>query len=362
MSASKTTTARYSLYDVPVSNHGARCRIIVYKKQLPSSEVSIVSPAELGGLKSPEYLALNRQGKMPLLSENAGGGLCIPESDTICRYLMSEYESFGPSFLPNNPRSNLIARIHDIYISPIQGCMYKPSPPFGAFYNRKNALAELQRQLSVIDELIDDNGPYVLGDEISYGDAALFPTMIFVKFMLPKFGVSQALLPSKIQKWFDRVIEVDSVFSKVNEEVLESLKKWDEAGRWNSIWLAGANKDYNADTIFDKIIAGQIPSTKVLETEDVLCFKDINPVAPAHVLVIPKDRNGLCNIRKSSPEHVDILGKLLVAAGVVAKDTSLGFGSGGARIVINDGEDAGQEVPHLHLHVIGGRQMTWPPG
>jgi diadenosine tetraphosphate (Ap4A) HIT family hydrolase len=94
----------------------------------------------------------------------------------------------------------------------------------------------------------------------------------------------------------------------------------------------------------------------------VLGFKDINPVSPAHVLVIPKDRNGLSNIRKSSAEHTEILGKLLVAAGILANDTSLGFGKGGARIVINDGEDAGQEVPHLHLHVLGGRQMTWPPG
>lgn len=140
------------------------------------------------------------------------------------------------------------------------------------------------------------------------------------------------------------------------------MKKWEDAGRWNTIWLANGNKDDNPTTIFDKIISGEVPSSKVLETDDVLGFKDINPVSPAHVLVIPKDRNGLSNIRKSSSEHIEILGKLLVAAGTIANDTSLGFGKGGARIVINDGEDAGQEVPHLHLHVLGGRQMSWPPG
>ena len=127
-------------------------------------------------------------------------------------------------------------------------------------------------------------------------------------------------------------------------------------GRWNKIWLAG-ERDNGPATIFDQIVSGQIPSAKVLETDDVLAFKDINPVAPAHVLVIPKDRNGLCNIRKATAEHIEILGKLLVAAGEVAKDTSLGFGDGG-RIVINDEST----VPHLHLHVLGGRQMSWPPG
>lgn len=70
----------------------------------------------------------------------------------------------------------------------------------------------------------------------------------------------------------------------------------------------------------------------------------------------------LSGLRKASADHVEMLGQLLVAASKVAKDESLGFGDGGARIVINDGPDAGQEVPHLHVHVLGGRDFTWPPG
>jgi glutathione S-transferase len=160
---------------------------------------------------------------MPILTTpkaSSAGGICIPESDTICRYLLSEYENVGPSFQLNNPRSNLIARIHDSYISPIQGSMYKPSPPFGSFYNRKNAIAELQRQYKVIDELVENNGSYLLGEDVSYCDATLFPTTVFVAFMLPKFGIlDEDALPSKIRNWFNRVIAMDSDFAKVHDEV-----------------------------------------------------------------------------------------------------------------------------------------------
>jgi len=125
--------------------------------------------------------------------------------------------------------------------------------------------------------------------------------------------------------------------------------------RWDSIWLAG-QRDTAPATIFDKIIAGEIPATIVKEDEHILAFKDINPMAPAHILVIPKDRNGLTNLRQASLEHTDILGRLLVAAGEIAKDESLGFGDG-ARIVVNDGPDGRQEVMHLHVHVLGGRKL-----
>ncbi len=128
MSMSAAASSKRILYDMPVSNNGARCRLILYKKNIPKSEVDILPPTMLGekGLKSPEYLAKNPQGKMPLLSildESASGGgnvMNIPESDTICRYLLSEFESLSPSFLPNNIKSNLISRIHDMYLTTIQ--------------------------------------------------------------------------------------------------------------------------------------------------------------------------------------------------------------------------------------------------
>ena len=100
------------MYDMPVSNNGARCRLILYKKQV--NNVAIVSPMELGGLKTSEYLALNPQGKMSL-QVVVEIKLSIPESDTICRFLISRtYDEQGPSFFPMPPASLIIAHIHDM--------------------------------------------------------------------------------------------------------------------------------------------------------------------------------------------------------------------------------------------------------
>ena len=357
-----SAAAKATLYDMPVSNNGARARIIIYKKKISKAEVDIVSPMELGGLKSPEYLELNPQGKMPLLTVE-GSSFAIPESDTICRYLLSTYADMGPSFLPNDAKSNLIARLHDMYLTTIQGCLYKATPPFGIYGTRKDAIDEFRKQMKVIDDLIDadKDGIYLCGSEVSLADATLFPTMTFARHMLPKFGIPETeALPPKISSWYSQLLAGDDVFKKVHDEVLGALHGWDEKGRWDTIPLAGL-RDEDPETIFDKIIAKEIPASVVYEDRAVLAFKDINPAAPAHVLVIPKERNGLSRLRKASPDHVEILGKLLVAAGEISKDESLGF-KDGARIVINDGPDGGQEVPHLHVHVLGGRSLTWPPG
>ncbi|KAJ8758701.1 hypothetical protein K2173_000422 [Erythroxylum novogranatense] len=122
---------------------------------------------------------------------------------------------------------------------------------------------------------------------------------------------------------------------------------------------AAASAHTNASTIFDKIIAKEIPSSTVYEDENVLAFRDINPQAPVHVLVIPKFRDGLTDLGKAEPRHEDILGKLLYAAKIVAEKEGI---LEGFRVVINNGPDACQSVYHLHLHVLGGRQMKWPPG
>ena len=102
---------------------------------------------QLGGLKSKEYLEISPQGYMPCLSiqktDNPYGITSLAESDTIARYLLSEYEHIGPSFLINHPKSNQIARWHDQYLTTVQGCLYKPSSrlPLGDYPDRKSALA-----------------------------------------------------------------------------------------------------------------------------------------------------------------------------------------------------------------------------
>jgi histidine triad (HIT) family protein len=117
--------------------------------------------------------------------------------------------------------------------------------------------------------------------------------------------------------------------------------------------------DGGVPTIFDKIIAKQIPATILHEDDSCLAFKDVNPQAPVHFLVIPKVRDGLTQLSKSEARHKELLGHLLFVAQDVAKAQGL---DDGFRIVINDGPDGCQTVYHLHVHVFGGRQMRWPPG
>ena len=113
------------------------------------------------------------------------------------------------------------------------------------------------------------------------------------------------------------------------------------------------------ETIFHKIVSGKIPSTKVYENEDVYSFRDINPVAKVHIIIVPIKMQGLNMLSSAKPEHVPILGKLLLAAAEIAKQEKL---DNGYRIVINCGKEGCQSVPYLHLHLIGGQQLSWPPG
>lgn len=112
------------------------------------------------------------------------------------------------------------------------------------------------------------------------------------------------------------------------------------------------------DCLFCKIVAGEIPSTKVYEDELVLAFRDINPQAPTHVLVIPKKH--IESVLDIKAEDKDILAKIFEVIGIVAEQE--GIAESGFRVVSNIGKDGQQTVPHLHFHVIGGRSMQWPPG
>lgn len=110
--------------------------------------------------------------------------------------------------------------------------------------------------------------------------------------------------------------------------------------------------------LFCKIAAKQIPSKVLFEDDDLLAFHDINPAAPTHLLVIPKQH--LTSLDHALPEHAALLGKLMLAAQRAAQLT--GLAPDGWRLVVNTGANAGQSVHHLHLHVLGGRSLAWPPG
>ena len=111
-------------------------------------------------------------------------------------------------------------------------------------------------------------------------------------------------------------------------------------------------------TLFEKIAARQLPAEIVFEDDLVVAFRDIKPQAPVHVLVIP--RQPIPRIGEALPEHQALLGHLLLRAAEVAR--RLGLDSTGYRLVVNNGRDAGEAVPHLHVHLLGGRLLEWPPG
>ncbi len=111
-------------------------------------------------------------------------------------------------------------------------------------------------------------------------------------------------------------------------------------------------------TIFGKIIRKEIPAKIIYEDEDVLAFEDIQPQAPVHILVIPKKEIPTLNDLKS--EDAELMGKLFLVAQKIAKEQ--GFAEQGYRTVFNCNEDGGQTVNHIHLHLLAGRSLTWPPG
>jgi histidine triad (HIT) family protein len=111
-------------------------------------------------------------------------------------------------------------------------------------------------------------------------------------------------------------------------------------------------------TIFEKIIRREIPADIVWEDADVIAFRDVNPQAPVHVLVVPK--RVVPRLADASAADEALLGKLLLACRAVADKLELQ--TSGYRVVINSGPDAGETVPHLHVHVLGKRALAWPPG
>ena len=111
-------------------------------------------------------------------------------------------------------------------------------------------------------------------------------------------------------------------------------------------------------TLFEKIAAGAIPARLVHEAGDFIAFHDANPQAPVHVLIIP--RRPIPRLAAAQPGDADLLGRMLLAARTIA--AQLGVAESGYRLVINNGRDAGESVPHLHIHLLAGRALQWPPG
>lgn len=113
-----------------------------------------------------------------------------------------------------------------------------------------------------------------------------------------------------------------------------------------------------SQTLFERIAAKEIPAQIVYEDEHIVAFRDIKPVAPTHVLIVP--RKPIATLEDAAPADHAVLGHLLLQVPVIAGQ--LGLTEGGYRLVLNNGRDAGQEVPHVHFHLVAGRKLNWPPG
>ena len=111
------------------------------------------------------------------------------------------------------------------------------------------------------------------------------------------------------------------------------------------------------DCLFCRIVRGEIPSKKVFEDSETLVFEDLKPQAPTHVLIIPKKH--IVDVKEAKPQDAEIIGKLHLVAAQIARDRKI---ENGYRTVFNVGPGAGQSVFHLHLHLLGGRPLSWPPG
>ncbi len=111
-------------------------------------------------------------------------------------------------------------------------------------------------------------------------------------------------------------------------------------------------------TIFQRIAAGEIPASVVFQNDEILAFRDIAPQAPVHILIVPKRL--ISRVGEARDDDAALLGRLLLAARDIA--TEQGLDQTGYRLVINNGRDGGEEVPHLHIHLLGGRRLGWPPG
>ncbi|MBP6821634.1 MAG: histidine triad nucleotide-binding protein [Acidobacteria bacterium] len=122
--------------------------------------------------------------------------------------------------------------------------------------------------------------------------------------------------------------------------------------------MPDSNGSNDSNCIFCRIAAGQIPSNKVYEDDHSFAFRDINPQAPVHVLLIPKRH--IASLKEAGADDNAVMGHLMLVAGKIAAQE--GIAESGFRVVANTGADAGQTVFHIHLHVMGGRPMAWPPG
>jgi len=206
---------------------------VIYKKGL-EDDFDIVSPGTVGGLTSDTYKAMNPQCKMPLLL--MPDGTAIPESEVIVQYILDKWFGVGPSLMPLTPEGKALAalatRIHDMYITTIQACMYRKMP----LEDRVQQIKQLNYQLDVLEGLC--KGPFIVGEDMSSADSALFPTFVFMTSILPEiFGWMDVFAGRpKLAAWW-AAVQQDPAAAKVIAEVRGGLEGWFAKDRWADLGI-----------------------------------------------------------------------------------------------------------------------------
>jgi glutathione S-transferase len=233
-----------TLYDAPVSNNGARVRYVIYSQNL---DVDIQPPTALGGLRSPAYLALNPQGKMPLLqlpttddNSKTLPASAVYESEVISQFLLDAYCAPGTltgADAASRARAAMATRVHDLYITTAQGAMYKGgmSPE-----QRSAGLKQLSDQLDALERIVAaGGGPFIAGAQVTTADAALAPTFEFLTFILPRhFGWKDVLAGRPaLRAWWEGLRGRDPVMARVLDEVRGGLEGWQAKDRWGELGI-----------------------------------------------------------------------------------------------------------------------------
>ena len=236
------------LYDMPVSNNGARVRLVSKWKGIEGDAIVYVSPITIGGLKSDEYKKLHPASKMPVLVD---GDVILPESEVISQYLCDKFRDVGPKLVSETVERraacNLVTRWHDTYVVPIQGCMYR-GPMEDA--DRAQKIKEIDAHLDCMEKFVQGfEGPYLVSNEPSTADAVLFPTFVFMTHLLPKyFGWKNGVFRGrpKLESWFNHMSTKDEKAKEVMNEVMGGLIAWDESERYTKVGIlkAVANDDF----------------------------------------------------------------------------------------------------------------------
>ena len=208
------------LYSVELSPYAARVRAAVYAKNLP---VEIVAPPE-GGTKSPEYLALNPMGRVPVLV--TGDGFALPESDTIVEYLADVFPDSGlrPATAEGKAQARLIARIAEVYVMPALQPLFQQMNPKGRDQAVVDeAVAKLKGALVHLNVFMGDS-PYAAGEAITSADCALIPIMFFIQLAGPIFGLGDILADYLKLSAYAEVLKMDATAQKIGSEMTAGLR------------------------------------------------------------------------------------------------------------------------------------------